>query len=338
MNFTKSKKFNIAFFTTFFILLAPCYTDAAVTEKYVIPCGEAAGVKIYTEGLLVVGTSDVTDENGKKQNICDKYNIQINDIIKSANNTPLDTTQQLSEAVNSNPDGLDLTIERDGNNTDIHVLPVKSEDGTYKLGAWVRDSTAGIGTITYIDPENNSFAALGHGICDVDTGSILTIKSGNILNCSVLSVVKGEKGNPGELNGSFDGNPIGEIKQNTENGIYGKINTKEFTVDSKAIAVASQFQVKKGDAYILSDVDGSGVKPYSIEIIKVCENSSKGIVFEITDENLIGCTGGIIQGMSGAPIIQDNMLAGAVTHVMVNNPQKGYGTFAEGMIDVSDKI
>ena len=146
------------------------------------------------------------------------------------------------------------------------------------------------------------------------------------------------KGAPGELNGSFNGEELGTISENTENGIYGKINTDTFKPSAEPIKVASQFQVEEGDAYILSDLDGTGSKQYSIEITKISKNNSKGIVFKITDENLIAKTGGIIQGMSGAPIIQNNMLVGAVTHVMINDPQKGYGTFAENMIDISDKI
>ncbi|MCC8169748.1 MAG: SpoIVB peptidase [Oscillospiraceae bacterium] len=228
-----------------------------------------------------------------------------------------------------------LTVERNGESQNISAIPSESEDGIYRLGLWVRDSTAGIGTLTYYNPENNTFAALGHGITDVDTGNILTVKSGNILPCRILSVQKSENGNPGELNGSFDGAPLGEISQNSDRGIFG---TYTSPVQSEAIPVASPSEIEKGAAYILANVDGGGVKQYSIEITKVSQKANKNMVIEITDETLLSLTGGIVQGMSGAPIIQNGKLAGAITHVFVNNSAKGYGVFAENMIEASENL
>lgn len=312
----------ILMFTSFMIC-----TDAASEPVYVIPSGEAVGVKIYTEGLIVVGIAPDAADN----------DIKINDCIKYANGIELVSNEQFASIVNQYHDNLTLTIDRNNEEINVPATASKSEDGMYKLGLWVRDSTAGIGTVTYYYPENNTFAALGHGITDVDTGNILTVKSGNILPCRILSVTKSENGCPGELNGSFDGASSGDIILNTNNGIYG-----EYTCDiqSKAIPVASASEIEEGPATVLADVDGSGAKEYDIEITKVSPGSktSKNMVIVITDESLLSLTGGIVQGMSGAPIIQNGKLAGAVTHVFVNDSAKGYGTFAENMVDISKSI
>ena len=177
----------------------------------------------------------------------------------------------------------------------------------------------------------------GHGINDIDTGNILSVKSGNILNCDILSVSKSSKGHPGEINGAFDGNTIGNISINSQIGIYGNMSCDKFSSDN-AIPVAAKEQICESDAYILSDVIGQKAEKYSIKINKITNDSDKGLIIEITDPRLIDCTGGIVQGMSGSPIIQNGMLIGAVTHVFVNNPTKGYGTLAENMIDMTNTI
>lgn len=305
------------------------YISVGAEELSVIPMGEAVGVKIYTDGLLVVGMS----ENSSAKDC----GIKVNDRIEYVNGDELLSSEQLSEAVNGSGSSVTLSVNRNGEKQDIAVTPEKDSDGAYKLGLWVRDSTAGIGTVTYYNPRNNTFAALGHGINDVDTGDILTVKSGNILPCKILSVTKSKNGSPGELNGSFDGGPIGEISLNAENGIYGKCGIE---AERDPIPVAKTGEVKEGGAYILADVDGKGVKQYDIEIEKVFKNSKsqKNMIITITDEKLLSLTGGIVQGMSGAPIIQDGKLAGALTHVFVNDSDKGYGTFAENMTQISESI
>ena len=195
----------------------------------------------------------------------------------------------------------------------------------------MRDSTAGIGTVTYYNPQNNSFAALGHGINDIDTGNILSVKSGNILNCDILSVSKSSKGHPGEINGAFDCNTIGNISINSQIGIYGNMSCDEFSSDN-AIPVAAKEQICESEAYILSDVIGQKTEKYSIKINKITNDSDKGLIIEITDPRLIDCTGGIVQGMSGSPIIQNDKIVGAVTHVFVDDPTRGYGIFIEEML------
>ncbi len=330
-NTAKKKRFAV-FFPFIFLVFISGASQYHAAEISLIPCGRAVGIKIYTDGLIVTKTGAVTDENGISSYPARKSSLKAGDVIVSANGTELKSSEQLSEIISENPGEICLSVRRDGEMFETSAQPVTAKDGTLRLGLWVRDSTAGIGTITYINPADNSFAALGHGICDTDTGNIMSVKSGNILNCSGLSVIKSKKGAPGELSGSFGSENTGSITKNISCGIFGQINgTYSF---SDAVPAAQPSQVEKGDAYIMSDIDGDGVKNYSIRINKVSEDlGDKSIVFEITDAELMEKAGGIVQGMSGAPIIQNNKLIGAVTHVFVNNPQKGYGIFIENMLE-----
>ncbi len=320
------KKFS--FNLTLFIFIISLAASAYAEEIKVIPIGKAVGIRIYTDGLLVIGTSEINGENAAKKN-----GIKVNDRITQINGKEVSTTDEFSKTVNEHPDGVNLEIVRDNRNIEINAVPVLSEDNIYRLGLWVRDSTAGIGTVTYYDPSGKSFAALGHAINDVDTGNILSVKSGNILDCDILSVTKGQKGSPGELNGTFNGNIIGDVKVNAKTGVFGKMLSDSFLDYSNPVPVAAKEQVHEGEAYIMSDAFGNNTEQYSIEINKITDDSDKGLIIEITDKRLIDRSGGIVQGMSGSPIIQDGRLVGAVTHVFVNNPLKGYGTLAENMID-----
>ena len=308
------------------------FSTAYAEEIRVIPIGKTVGVRLYTDGLLVIGSSEV---NGR--NIAKECGIEINDRIVSVNNQNIDTTEEFSKIVNENPDGVELSILRDNKNLTIEAIPECSTDEIYRLGLWVRDSTAGIGTVTYYNPSDNTFAALGHGINDIDTGNILSVKSGNILHCDILSVTKSKKGVPGEINASFSGESIGNIDINSQIGIFGKMSCDEYENCSETIPVATKSQVREGDAYIITVAFGGEQEQYSIKIKKITDNVDKALIIEITDERLIEQSGGIVQGMSGSPIIQDNKLVGAVTHVFVNSPLKGYGTLAESMIDISNK-
>lgn len=314
-------------------------TDAALTDAYVIPSGMCAGVKLYSDGLTVAGTAPVLNENGKEINPAQDSGIKKGDIIKSADGVVLDNIEMLSEQINNSSDTISLDIVRGNQNLTLSITPVQTSDAGKKIGLWVRDSTAGIGTVTYFDPNNNSFAALGHGICDVDTGNILTVKSGNILHCSLMSIQKSEKGSPGELDGTFEYPEIADISLNTPSGIYGKVCENEMP-EAKPVRAASRSEVHEGEAYILTDAASSKTEAYTAQIVKVDENStdSKGLVVKITDERLLSSTGGIVRGMSGAPIMQDGLLAGAVTHVFVNDPSKGYGILAENMLNISSQI
>lgn len=308
----------------FMFIMSSAYAE----DLKVIPIGKAVGIQLYTDGLLVIGTSEVNGHDAAKES-----DIRVNDLIKSINGVPAGTSEEFAKAVNSNPDGLELEIARDNQKLMVNAVPVLCEDEVYRLGLWVRDSCAGVGTVTYYNPADKSFAALGHAINDIDTGNILSAKSGNILDCDILSVTKSKRGSPGEINASFSAEKIGEIALNSPYGLFGDASGGYFNNYGESIPVAAKEQVHTGDAVILSDIFGKSVTEYSVKINKITNDDDKGLVIEITDERLIENTGGIIQGMSGSPIIQDGCLVGAVTHVFVNSPLKGYGTLAEKMLD-----
>lgn len=226
-------------------------------------------------------------------------------------------------------DTITLTIKRDGKMLDIAVAPADTPTGK-KLGLWLRDSTAGLGTITCIDGDR--FYALGHGICDIDTGDIMPVKKGIIQKCTNIEIVKGTQGNPGSITGEINDTILGNICSNTQTGIIG--NATDIT-GTKTVTVAENSEIKKGSATILCNADGKGVKEYAMEIKRISLPTSNGkdMIIEITDPELIKKTGGIIQGMSGSPILQNGKIVGAVTHVFVNDPTKGYGIFIENMLN-----
>ena len=306
-------------------------------QQFVVPSGDTIGIKMYTDGLLIVNVSEFTAADGRLVSPAKEGGLQKGDRIIAADGTPVNTTEELLNFLSADNLSLCLTVEREGSvfTVDVTACPV-TEGEKPRLGMWVRDSTAGIGTLTYYDPKNSAFAALGHAICDPDTGDVMKLRKGNILSCKIISVVKGERGIPGELVGSFGAATIGTIKDNNELGIYGYLENYEHCEFFDAIEVATRFQIKEGEAKILADIDGKGVKQYSVNIEKVSKRSvidNKGLVIKVTDEELISKTGGIVQGMSGCPIIQNNRLIGAVTHVFVNDPTKGYGIFAENLLN-----
>lgn len=317
-------------FSKISIILAVClsfFTSAYAYGASVVPIGRAVGIQLYTDGLLVIGMTEV-----EGRNVCKDAGIKVNDRIISVNGNKVTSSEELSSAVNQSPQGVELELVRDNRNLTVNAVPVLACDNVLRLGLWVRDSCAGVGTVTYYNPGKDTFAALGHAINDVDTGNILSIKEGVITSCDILSVTKSSRGVPGEINASFTGEKLGDINYNTASGIFGKV-TDEFPKDtSLQMTVASKNEVTTGNAYILSDILGQKVEKYAIKIKKVTADADKGIVLEITDERLINATGGIVQGMSGSPIIQSDKFVGAVTHVFVNNPLKGYGILAENML------
>lgn len=284
-------------------------------ERYVRPCGETIGIKMYTDGLLVVD---------KDKNV---ENIKVGDIIVSANGKKLGRIEDFKETALGAQ--VNLEIIRNGERICETVIPMSVPEGK-KFGLWLRDSTAGIGTLTYLSDDGMMFAALGHGITDVDTGNILTLKSGNILTCTEIMCTKSRKGEIGEISACFD-NDIGDISTNLHTGIYGCVtNVKKESYT--AMPVARINEICEGDAYILCNV-GQGVNRYNIRIERLVGDGAedKSMIIEVTDEKLLGITGGIVQGMSGSPIIQNGKFIGAVTHVFVNNPKKGYGIAGEYM-------
>ncbi len=309
-----------------------------IKNKKLVPCGNSIGVKLFTDGLLVVGITDFEDETGKTVSPAKKSGVKVGDLIKEVNGVPVKNVAQFTEIVeNAGSKDIFMKLLRDGQDISCGMQAVKTKpDGTYKLGMWVRDSTAGIGTLTFYDPEDKVFGALGHGISDVDTGELMPAAEGSILGANIISVKKGEKGVPGELQGVFLGSntTIGSLKSNTKYGIYGEVLSDK-DILGEALPIALKEDVKEGPAYILSNVEGQKVQKFDVEIQKVMEQnerSTKGMIVKITDPSLLDKTGGIVQGMSGSPILQDGKLIGAVTHVFVNDPERGYGIFIETML------
>lgn len=308
--------------------------------KILIPSGEAIGIKLFTKGLLCVGISEIADDSGNIINLASEYDIRMGDIFLSANGKKLETTEQLAQIVNESG-GKPIKFEsiRDGKNMTSEVVPVMTGDG-YKIGVWVRDSTAGIGTLSFVDSENLTYGALGHPICDNDTGMVMPVSDGSIIRADIFGVQKGEKGAPGELKGTFsESGDVGTIEKNTNFGIYGSIDPGAVET-SVGIPIASKNAIKKGKAQIVSNVSGKKTEYFDVEIQHILtfgNDDNKNMVIKVIDEDLLETTGGIVQGMSGSPIIQDGKLVGAVTHVFVNDPTRGYGIFIENMLAEVEK-
>ena len=305
-----------------------------IPKTKVVPLGNAIGLKLYTKGVLVVGMGDI---NGVKP--YENTKIEEGDRIISVNNKEIKNTEELIETVNSFQ-GKELIIKYINNKNQeqtANITPIKGTDNEYKLGLWVRDAAAGVGTATFYEPASGLFVALGHGITDIDTGKLITIANGELVNSNIISIVKGEIGKPGEIRGSIEGQTkLGDIYKNTSFGIYGKINNDIMLQNTEdEIEVMPRNEIKKGKAYIICELENGKKDKYEIEIEKIYLNNNKdnkSMLINITDERLLEKTGGIIQGMSGAPIIQENKFVGAITHVLVNNPKEGYGVFADMML------
>ncbi|WZL78070.1 SpoIVB peptidase [Eubacteriales bacterium mix99] len=316
------------------------------SQKALIPGGNSIGVSLYTNGALIVGTSEVTDADGVTHFPAMDAGLLPGDVIEKINSVTVKDANHLSRLVNKvRGIAVDLECKRDNRIFVTQIHPVKdATDSKYRLGIWVRDSTAGVGTLTFVDPVTKHMGALGHAITDVDTGSQLSVRNGEITESGIIDVKIGKKGLPGELVGNFTGKrkSLGTIIKNTSYGIYGKASGKITNpIYKDPLSIAHQYNIKPGKASILTTIDDQGIQEYDVQILKVNRQTSpgpKGLVLEITDPRLLEKTGGIVQGMSGSPIIQDGKLVGAVTHVFVNDPKKGYGIFIEWMLEESNKI
>lgn len=309
-------------------------------EKMLIPCGCTIGIYMQTKGILVIDTGHFTDVNGNDVAPAEHV-LQAGDYIVAVNNAPINKKQEFMELIaKSEGDALSLQVQRDGLITCKELVPAEDETGCYKVGIWIRDSTQGIGTITYMDDTLN-FGALGHGVTDSDTGDLMEMGNGNLYTTEIVNIKKGEHGTPGEITGMIhyvSDNIMGSIDKNDNSGIYGHLDTPELLREQEKyempLPLGYKGEVHLGEAQIISDVDGQR-RYYDIEITSINPASTdhRGLNIKVTDENLLDITGGIIQGMSGSPIIQDGKIVGAVTHVLVSDPQKGYGIFIEDMLE-----
>ena len=307
-------------------------------RRYVGLGGDVFGIKLYTKGIIVVSTDSVTTSSGSKDPAV-KAGLKCGDIITHINGEAATSSNQLTESVEkSQGQTLKLSIDRNGEKLELTLKPEISVNGGYKAGIWVRDSSAGIGTITYYDDESGKFAGLGHGVCDVDTGKIMPLNNGEAVRARVNGFYKSSAGNPGELCGVFSDIVLGSLRVNCETGVYGDLLQPS---GAKAVPVALESEIKPGAAQMITTIDGNGPQYYDIEIIKIypsSDMSSRNMIIKVTDADLIEKTGGIVQGMSGSPIVQNSMLVGAVTHVFVNDPTQGYGIFASRMLDARDSF
>ena len=326
-------------FPIIFILAFSCKVIPVFAEtKTVIIGGEAFGLKLYCNGVIVTGFEKFRNNScyvcpAKESGILE------NDIITKINDIKISSNEEIEEQVKTSK-GQKLIIEilRNNSNLKVSVVPKTNEDNNYCLGMWVRDSCAGIGTITYYNPSNNTYGALGHGICDVDTGGLMVSDNIEILSADVKGITKSNLNQIGSLNGCFTSNLLANVGYNSDLGVYGKILAMPI---KEKIETAESREIKIGEASIYSTVEGSQPRKYEIKITEICNNdtnTNKNFIFKVTDRELLSKTGGIVQGMSGSPIIQNGKIIGAITHVLVNDPTKGYGIQIENMLKSAEKF
>lgn len=308
-------------------------TVDVVDDYYVAVLGTPFGIKIYTDGVLVVGFSEVQTASGKKAPAKDA-GIKEGDFIVSLNGTNVYTNEDVLGIIkNSSGEDIVAKIVRNGTKMTVRFKAALSDDGIYRAGMWVKDSSAGIGTLTFYSPTANVVSGLGHGIADSDTGTLLTLNHGEFVTAKIVSVEKGSNGNPGELKGKFTNKAISGFTTNCENGVYG---TAKCDIDTQNLMkIALKQEVKNGPAYILTTIDGETPQYYTCDIKVKSMGDTQNLLIEVTDERLLQATGGIVQGMSGSPIIQNGKLVGAVTHVLIDNSKCGYGIFAETMLETA---
>jgi len=309
-----------------------------VPDIKLVPLGTAIGVRINTDGVMVLGTGSFQGVDGETHRPADNI-LRAGDLIFKINDAEIKNKEMLSEIVAKSQEDIIVHLRRGDEEMQVTLTPaVAATDGVRRIGTWVRDSTKGIGTLTYYDPLTGNFGALGHGIMDVDTKKLMSVKNGTIMPSTVTSVQRGAKGAPGELEGNVDTSRyLGQITANSPRGIYGKLNPDVIgeIATREPMPIALRAHIKEGPATILTSVSGNEVREVDIMIESVnrlTTDETKGMVIRITDTELLAITGGIVQGMSGSPILQNGRIVGAVTHVFVQDPTKGYGIFIESML------
>ena len=298
---------------------------AGVTPRMLVPVGHTVGIKLFSKGVVVVKLSD----GGTPAKAC---GLRTGDVIVQCGGSTVTSSEQFQSLLQTCGGTAELEVRRNGDSMTLSVEPERNDQGVYCIGAWIRDSMAGIGTMTYYDPATSTFGALGHGITDVDTAQLMPFSNGSILPSTVKAVKKGEAGSAGELRGDFDlTGDLGGLYANTSSGVFGTLEAAYAPAQAQAVPTG---QPAAGPAVIRSNVQGDEVREYDIKILKTVPGSNDGrdMVISVTDPALVETTGGIVQGMSGSPILQDGKLVGAVTHVLLNDPTKGYGISIENML------
>ena len=303
--------------------------------------GIPLGFTLSCKGVVIIAVGGVHTQNGLVSTI-KEGSIDAGDIVTHIDGIEINSAYDISEQMgNQSKENriVVLNVEHENKSKLVQILPAKDIiTGDYKLGLWIRDNSAGVGTLTYVREDNGRFGALGHSVCDIDTGTHLPVSGGRIYKCNIIGIRKSISGTAGELRGLFlkSGTMLGKVDKNTQNGVYGTADAELLNMLNRKVKVARKSQVKTGKASILCTLDGCTPKEYSVEIIKTSKQSksaSKSMVIRILDQELLATTGGIVQGMSGSSIIQNSMLVGSITHVFISDPSKGYGVYAEWMID-----
>ena len=313
-------------------------SKSELKNKKLYPGGIPFGIKFVTEGVLIVGFCDFKND-GTTVNPSSAAGLKTGDRILSINSKPLCSAEELTQIVEQSAGKpLQIVYKRNGSEQKTVLTPIFSDsEGVYKTGIYVKDSGAGIGTISYIDPETLEFGGLGHGICDVESGQLIPISKGNVVDVNINGIKKGAVGAPGELRGYFSSGRVGSLLINNDCGVFGAFAKVPSGLPSEPLSLGLKEELKSGKAYIYTTLDGCTPKQYEIEIsnIKLSETHGKCFTVKVTDKAILGKTGGIVQGMSGSPIIQNGKLVGAVTHVLINDPTTGYGIFIENMLNAA---
>ena len=328
--FFKKIKNNILLTLIFTLLIIPNY--ALAYSDYIVAGGENIGIELNSKGVIIVGTYAVNGINPAKE-----ANLRAGDKIIKINDKEVINIEEMLKVIenSSNKSNIKITYLRGNKTNDTSLKLSKSSDNIYKTGLYVKDSISGVGTLTFIDPNTKLFGALGHEIIEKNTGQKLEIKDGKIYSSTVTGITRSDIGKPGEKAARYDSSDIfGNVKENTTSGIFG--NYTSTIPDKKLYKVAKENDIKTGNATIFTVIDGNTIESFAINILRINKNTTKNILFEITDSNLLRNTGGIVQGMSGSPIIQDNFIVGAVTHVVVDDPTKGYGIFITTMLEEAE--